>query len=190
MTQMPQYLQVAAKRQTRWWHDHIIDDMLLHPFDTLVQRGQRLGYTPNWLHILLKSDMFQAAYQARKGELNDQIRDSMAVKLGKVADKHLEVLLEQLETKRTNIPFADLAASTNNVLEKLGFGTPKAGPQTVVNVQQNAAGGQVVSAELLAEAREKLRANEAVLGLAPKAPQNLDYLVGEAPEPAGRDDDA
>ena len=52
----------------------------------------------------------------------------MALKLGKVADKHLEVMLEQLETKRTNIPFADLAASTNTVLERLGFGPGEAGP--------------------------------------------------------------
>ena len=180
----PHYLEVARRRQPRWWHDHIIDDMLANPFSTLAERGKRLGYSPAWLHTLTKSDMFQAAYRARKGSLNDQLRDSIALKMGKVADKHLEVMLEQLETKRTNIPFADLAASTNTVLERLGFGSPKGSAQTVVNVQQNGSYAPApVSAEVLAEARARLRSNEAKL-----IPQgsSLDELAGDA-KPGGED---
>jgi len=135
-----------------------------------------LGYSPAWLHTLTKSDMFGAVYRARKAALNDQLRDSIVVKMGKVADKHLEVLLEQLETKRTNIPFADLAASTNNVLEKLGFGPPK-GDRTVVNVQQNAATIAPVSAEVLAEARQRLRNSQVTI-----EGSSLDELAGPAKE--------
>jgi len=165
-------------KSVRWWHDHIIDDMLAHPFDTLAERGKRLGYSPSWLSVLVKSDMFRAAYSARKGELNDQLRDSIALKMGRVADKHLEVLLEQIETKRTNIPFADLAASTNNVLEKLGFGPPK-GDRTVVNVQQNSPMIAPVSAEVLAEARQRLRGSQLVIG-----GTSIDELAGD-PKEAG-----
>lgn len=155
---------LSTQRPMKWWHEAVIDDMLAFPLDTLAERGRRLGYSVPWLSTLINSDMFSAAYAARRAALSERLKDSLSHKLAKAADKHLDVMLERLETQRTNIPFADLAVSTTNVLDRLGFGPPKASP-VQVNVQQNTL--PPVSAELLSSAREKLRDQGKLLELAP-----------------------
>lgn len=155
-------------RKFRWWHEHIIDDMLARPFDTLAARARRLGYSVSYLSTLTNSDLFRAAYNARREEYSAVLTDALARKAGEVANKGLDILLEQLETKRTSLPFEAVAETTMSVLERLGF-APSKTSSTQVNVQVNNA-TPTVSAEVLEEARSRLREVER-RALAPPRPE-------------------
>ncbi len=138
------------------WHEAIIDDMLALPFDTLKARAQRLGYNESTLSSLTNSDMFKAAYSARRQHYAELLDIALTQKLAKLGDTMVTVMQEAVEAKRGQIPFAVLSESTNDVLAKLGFGEKK-GPATIVNVQANGGVAPVISAERLTEARNKLR---------------------------------
>lgn len=158
------YRETLTQKPLRWWHEAIIDDMLQHPLDTLQERGARLGYSAQGLKMIINSDLFQAAYKARRERYSQIIEFSLAERMGRVAEKGLEILTEQLEKKRDSLPFGAVAETTLSIVEKLGFGA-KPAPSSVVQI--NAGGGQGVvvattaTAEQLDAARSRLREIEA-----------------------------
>jgi len=147
------------RKNFRWWHESIIDDMILHPRSGIVERAQRLGYAPAYLSTLMNSDMFRAVYAERRAHLRSVVDDSIAQKMGEVADLGLTVMKEKLEQKRTSIAFADLVKMNEGLLDRLGYGV-KSGPATAVQVNVNTPSAGVTQ-ESLAAAREQLRAIEA-----------------------------
>lgn len=154
--------QAARHTKFRYWHTAIIDDMIAYPTDTPKARAERLGYHPFTIGSLIRSDMFQAALKARRSQFERLLDESLAQKMLKVANTGLDVMQQQLEKKRDNLPFAEVAETTNSVLEMLGYGPKKGGGGPTVVVQQNTGPGvqQVAvtaSAETLAAARGKLR---------------------------------
>lgn len=145
----------------RRWHEAIIDDMLAMPFSTIRERAARLNYSEHSMGMIMRSDMFVAAYEARRAQYSELLNAALAQKLAKTGDKLLDTLNETLDAKRTQIPFQVLAETTVSVLEKLGFGTrPGGGVQVNVNQSGNGPMGVAISAERLQGARDKLRAAE------------------------------
>jgi len=167
----PEYSPRRRAVRLRYWHEAIIDDMLLHPLDTYEQRSKRLGYAKNYLQLLCSSDMFRAAYTARRSDMTAQINASVSMKMGQVANTGLDIMLETLEQKRVSLPFDKVAEATADILEKLGFSAAKpTSPSVQVNVGQNAGANVVqVSPEALAAARERLRDVEAQRAALPPA---------------------
>jgi len=151
------YERSRKTRQMRWWHETIIDDMIAFPLSTNKERSSRLGYTPEYIMMLTRSDMFQAAYQARRANMREKLDDSITGKLGDLASLSLDIMKETIEKKRSQIPFRDLAAANDSLLQRLGYGASPA-PASGANVQVNVTSG--ITAEQLASAREKLRATE------------------------------
>lgn len=155
---------LKATKPVKWWHEAIIDDMLAFPLDTLEERGKRLNYSPTYLCIIINTDMFKAAYQKRKMDYKENLDNALVQKASAVAAKGLDIMLEALESKRTQIPFAMLSDSVDKTLTRLGYGVPnKGGPSVQVNM--SGSGNQVavlptVTAEQLTSAREALRAVE------------------------------
>jgi len=152
------------RRNYKWWHEAIIDDLIAHPFDTLKQRGARLGYDGAYLSTLINSDMFQLFYQQRKAQHAELLTTSLVEKTAAVAGKTLDLMLESLDQKRTAIPFSVLADTAQKSLATLGYGA-KPAPALVVNNNVNN-GQQVlvsppVSREQLADARNALLRSEA-----------------------------
>lgn len=152
---------VRNRLRLRYWHEAIIDDMLINPFSTIKERAARLGYTEGWLSLVTNSDMFKAAFAARRQQFNEQIAQSASQKLARVADAGLDAMLSILEKKRDSLPFDKVAEATTSVLDRLGFSPPAKGGGAAPTVQVNVgagAGAQVqVSPEQLAEARARLR---------------------------------
>lgn len=184
------YADEKARKPMRWWHDAIIDDLLVRPLDTVAERAKRLNYSTDYLSIIMNTDMFKAAYEKRRMEFNAVMSQAIANKAGEVAAKGLDILLEVMEQKRTSIPFGVLSDTVDKTLNRLGYGVKPAG--TPVNLNVNAPGGQVaigvtVSAEQLSEARQALRAVEAQRALEAPAPSskpvNMSPLLELAPEP-------
>lgn len=153
--------ELKATKPVKWWHEAIIDDMLQFPLDTLEVRGKRLGYSGTYLSIIINTDMFQAAYQTRRNDYRQNMDNALTQKASALAVKGLDIMLETLETKRTQIPFAILSDSVDKTLTRLGYGVPSKGP-TVQVIGNNAqvAVLPTVTAEQLQSAREALRAVE------------------------------
>lgn len=171
-----EYRRYARTRPFKWWHEAIIDDMLIFPLSTNKERGARLGYSEQAIMMLTNSDMFKAAYAERRADLSSRINDSIAMKMAAVADLGLTVMKESLETKRTAIPFRDLSAANDSMLQRLGYGAPMSAPSANVQVNVNGAPQSAVTPELLAQARAKLRANESMRALEAPSPGLAELL--------------
>src|SRR5262245_58156478 len=123
-----------ATRPTRWWHEAIIDDMLVNPGDSLTNRAKRLGYTPAYLSTLMNSDMFKAVYAKRRAAFNSALDEGIQNKVRQTADKALDMVMQVLDKKRDSIPFPALADFTDRTLERLGYGSKQSsGVQVNVN---------------------------------------------------------
>lgn len=150
------YRDEKQRKPTRWWHEVIVDDMLLHPKSTIKERADRTKYSENYLSLLMNSDMFKALYEQRRREFNIRLADGIQGKLSQAANTALDLVMESLEKKRDKIPFAELSQFTDRTLERLGYGVKQNG--SLVNLQVNAAPS--VTKEQLADARRDLRAIE------------------------------
>lgn len=165
------YRDVKANKPVRWWHEAIIEDLLLYPLDTLEARSKRLNYSTSYLSVIINTDLFKAAYQQRKQTYNSQMDQAIVMRTTQVAAKGLDLLLEAMETKRAQIPFGVLADTVDKTLNRLGYGVKPVGTPVNVSVGvQNTTTSVTVTAEQLAEARQALRAAEAHNALAPPAP--------------------
>jgi len=154
--------ELKATKSHRWWHEAIIDDMLVYPLDTLEARGKRLNYSASYLCILMNTDMFKAAYERRRKDFKETMDTAILNKTTQVAAKGLDIMLEVLEQKRAQIPFAALSETVDKTLQRLGYGVQPRGPTVQVNAGNGAqiAVLPTVTAEQLTSARAALRAAE------------------------------
>ncbi len=155
------YAAVKAKKPVRWWHEAVADDMLAFPMDSNTARAKRLGYNSAYLSVITNSDMFRAYFAKRRAEYQLRLDTTLIHKTAKCADKALDILLEQLETKRGSIPFDKLANFADQSLSRLGYGNNNTGG---VSVTVDARSVTTITKEQLSEARGMVRAVEASRG--------------------------
>jgi hypothetical protein len=139
----------------RFWYDSIIDWMLANPGGSHKACAEALGRSSQSINMIVASDMFQARWAERRGQLNSQYNDAILHKTAKVAVLALDVLEMKLENSPKSIPAGTVADIAKQSLEALGFGAPKAGapvPTQEVHVH--------VNSEVLASARERMRTIE------------------------------
>lgn len=175
---------LKAKKPHKWWHESIIDDMLCFPTDTLEERGKRLNYSASYLSIIINTDMFKAAYAKRRQEFKQTMDDALISKATNVAAKGLDIMLEIMETKRTQLPFAALTDTVDKTLTRLGYGVEKREAPVQLNVigdRTNVAILPTVTAEQLTSARATLRAAEQTR--ADETPTKLIDVTPSTPEP-------
>ena len=128
--------------------------MLMYPKSLMAERSRRLKYSESYLSLIMNSDMFKALYARRRAEYSASLDAGIQHKLGMVANKALDLMMDTLDTKRNSIPFPALADFTDNTLERLGYGTKSAAVQVNINAPP------MITQEQLAEARATLRAVE------------------------------
>jgi hypothetical protein len=144
----------------RWWYAAISDAMIANPGATTNDIAASLGKAPTTISMISNTDLFRDYHAQRRQEFQKSHDFILSSKLGRVAEKGLDLLLEVMETKRTSVPLAQLVAITNSSLENLGYG-PKAQPQAPVQVNVHQQVAVPVSAGALEEARDALRRSEA-----------------------------
>lgn len=178
------YGDLKRRKPTRWWHEHIIDDMLAFPTSTVKERAKRLDYSEDYLSIIINSDMFKAMYAERRKAYSERLDGSIAQKTAQAADRALDIVLEQLESKRGAIPFPALAEFTDRTLERLGYGVKQSGGANAsVNVQIVQPS---VTPEQLADARKALRAVEATRVIESTPTPQIEHTSDRLPsEPQG-----
>lgn len=169
------YADVKARKPMRLWHDQLIDYVMAHPTASLKEisvafGGKNIAY----LSVVMNTDMFKQRLEQRRAAFTRGLDASIQHKLLTTLDLTLDVVREQIEQKRTQIPFKDTTAFVNSTLERLGYGTKSAGVQVTVNAQPQ------ITASDLDEARQLLRRSEAARLIEAKP----------VPLPEGRVDDA
>lgn len=142
------------------WYDSIIDDLLANPGTDLTDCAHRLGRSPDTVQAIARSDMFKARWAQRRQQYEELLNQKLVAKLTQTADLALDCTIEVLKKKRDAVPLPILAELTKTALDRLGYAPQgrEAGSQVHVTLQQN----NVVSAEALAAAREKLKLVESV----------------------------
>jgi hypothetical protein len=164
-----------------FWYDSIIDFMLSHPGCSYKEIAADLGRHPVTIGLVVKSDLFKARYAQRKEHFNAELDARLTGKLAKVAEMSLDLTLESLEKKRTQVPLPLLHEMADTALSRLGYG-PKASANP--SVQVNVSSGNIsqvvapVSAEALSAARQNLRIIEGSVQGAAKS-------IGPEPEERG-----
>ena len=148
------YRDAIQRKPTRWWHEALVDDMLMYPKCLMADRAKRLKYSESYLSLIMNSDMFKALYTRRRAEYSAALDAGIQHKLGMAANKALDIMMETLDTKRNSIPFPALADFADTTLERLGYGTKSAAVQVNINTPP------LITQEQLAEARATLRAVE------------------------------
>lgn len=167
------YADAKNRKPFRWWYDAIIDWRLANPGRPEYECAHAFGVSPNYLSLIVNSDMFKARWEQRRQEHSEQLGTSVQQKLLGALDASLDIIQEHLHTKRTAIPFQQLSDFSNKTLERLGYGAPKT-PGVIINNNQTAAPAVTVSAQDLAEARGLLRRNEESRALASPSPRMVD----------------
>ena len=157
----------------RWWYSAIADKMIANPHATLKEIAASLDKTPTTISYIINSDAYKAYLEVRKAEWRERHDFALLDKTARVAEASLDILLETLEKKRSNIPVESVMRVVESSLDRLGY-APKStnGPAVSVHVQQNAVVAPPVDATLLAEARQAMRAVEARRAREPLAIQH------------------
>jgi hypothetical protein len=141
----------------RWWYSSIADWMIANPDKHLKECASALGKHANTISAIAQTDLFKRYLEERKREYRERHDFALVTKVTKVASLSLDILAEQLETKRTAVPIRDIAAISSSALERLGYGVQQPAAAVQVNVNNNP---PAISASALSEAREALRLAE------------------------------
>ena len=151
--------QVAPKptiKKLSWWHEAIIDWMLLHPEGRLGDCAREFRCTQSWLSIIVNSDVFQMRLAARRAELASEVGATVRDRLGGIAGQSLEAIAERLETEKAKIPIGELRETADMALSALGYGS-KRGAGGGTGDTYNFLNVNHVSRDVLANAREKMQ---------------------------------
>ena len=161
--------------QTRWnwWYSAIADCMIAHPDWKLRDIAIHLNKHPSTISMITGSDLFRDFFAQRKAAWRDDHDLALRTRLTGVATSALDIVLEQLKTKGTQVPLQTALKVVESSLDRLGY-APSSGPGVVINNSQNDNRQQVLalSAQDLEAARAAMRlAEQAKIGssLAPLA---------------------
>lgn len=144
-------------RKLSWWHESIIDWMLLQPEGRLGDCAREFNVTQSWLSIIVNSDLFRARLAQRRAELAGEIGATVIDRLSGIAGQALESIAEKIEKEKTKIPIGELRETAEMSLNALGYGGRAAPTQHASGNVYNFNGPTHVSRDVLEAARGKMR---------------------------------
>jgi hypothetical protein len=141
-----------------WWYWALIDEMIANPELTKKELAARFKVSEVCIHLITTSDVFNAYLAERRAGNSKMLDEAIRLKLGKVADKTLEMIERVIEKKQDSIPLDQLTSLADKTLERLGYGVKGSG----VTVNSSGPTQVVVPVSLqdLEAARRALRMTE------------------------------
>jgi hypothetical protein len=154
---------VANGRWT-WWFSAIADAMIRNPDKKIKDIAVMLNKHPNTISMIINTDLFKEYLAQRKEAWRHEHDHALRAKMTDVASEGLDIILEQLKAKRTQIPLNAALKVTESALDRLGY-APASAPTVVVDNSVHDNRQQTVqvaglSAKDLEEARAALRLSE------------------------------
>jgi hypothetical protein len=171
----------------RWWYTAISDWMIRNPGKHMKDCAAELQKHPNTISMITNTDMFREYHSQRQAEWRERHDFGLRQKLTMVADKSLDILLDQLDKKQDQIPIGMVKSTVTDALDRLGYlPSAQSGPAVNVNIDNSQKAVTVqVSANDLAEARMAMRqAEESRRGssLGPPANSLPTHMQQQAPD--------
>ncbi len=118
-------------RTVHWWHDRIIDKMLTGECLHQGQLAAEMGYSENWISIMVNSDAFQERLRERQAETVDPvIRATLETRLKGLSALSAEIIARKLEATND----ANLALRALDISQRALSYTQK--PQTAIQINQ------------------------------------------------------
>lgn len=122
----------ARHNRWRWWYAAISDLMIARPDWSLQQIAVHLNKHPNTVSMIVNTDMFKEYFQQRREAYRVDHDHALRARMTEVATEGLDIVLEQLRTKRSQVPLQAALKVVESSLDRLGY-APTSGPQVVVN---------------------------------------------------------
>lgn len=122
----------ATENRWRWWYSAISDLMIRHPDWTQQEIATKLNKHPNTISMIVGTDLFKEFLAQRKAAWMEDHDHALRSRLTEVATEGLDIVLEQLRTKKSAVPLQAALKITESALDRLGY-APSNGPQVVVN---------------------------------------------------------
>ncbi len=150
----------TIKRMT-YRHHRLLDFMIRNPHMKLGEIADHLNYSQAWVSIIINSDLFKAAYQARRNSFEMVDHTVLSDKITKLANLGLDGMIEtlertpDLEAGDEGPSFNQFKAASELALKAAGYLSPKESKGTTVNVQA-VVQTNAVSPDVLAKAREMM----------------------------------
>lgn len=116
----------------RWWYSSIADLMIRNPDWTQQQIAASLNKHPNTITMIVGTDLFREFLAQRKAAFRADHDFALNARLTNVATEGLDIILDQLRTKKTQIPLQAALKITESALDRLGY-APASSPQVVVD---------------------------------------------------------
>lgn len=144
-----------------WWFSALADAMIRHPDKRLKDIAVMLNKSPNYISMIVNTDLFKEYLAQRKEAWRVEHDHALRAKLTDVAHHGLDIILDKLQTQKSQIPLSAAKAITESALDRLGY-APDSSPAVVVNnsVQDNRQQSVTInglSASDLEDARNALR---------------------------------
>jgi hypothetical protein len=155
-----------------WWHDAIIDEMLVNPHFTKKDIAAKLNCTPVFIYMITNSDLFAARWEQRRAEYSEGLNNAVLGKLTKVASKTLDRILDNIEDVGKQIPLNQLESLADKTLGRLGYGPKREPSPPPTQVHVSGASVQVVvpvTREELDAARRLIHDQEKALASQPRS---------------------
>lgn len=175
---MPEFIPT----QIRWWYPAIADWMIANPGGDLKDCADSLKRHVNTVRIIARSDVFKEYLAQRRAEWQANHDFAILDRVNRVAERSLDLMLENIEKKGDKIPIAHVTEIALGALDRLGY-APKtnAGPQVNVSVGQQNNVTVAVTTEALLEAQQALREVERQRGIAGRKTLELE-VSGSVPD--------
>lgn len=165
----PQYRHGGSGRsspnpyENRWrpWYPAVSDWIVRNPSGTQKQMAAELGKSVHTISAIMQTDIFKEFHAQRMAEWRQRHDDAVRHRLLSIADQSLDILAEQMEKKRDQIPMAMVQEVAMSALDRLGYSPQSAAVQVNVDNRNQSVVIQGVSATELEEARMAMRLAEA-----------------------------
>ena len=114
-------------------HEAFADYMLINPQCRLREMSAHFGYTVAWICTVTNSDMFQAYFAKRRGDINSSIAADLPTKLAAAAHLATERIMEVVEKSDDADTLID---AFDKILHRHGY-APVSGtnPGATINAQ-------------------------------------------------------
>lgn len=147
-------------QSVRWWHESIIELMILHPDWKQAQMARELNVSQAWLSTIIHSDAFQILYRDRREAHFAHTSKTVVQKAEALAHVTLDALTEKIERLPEAVSPKELRETSEMCMKALGF-SARAGDPAPGQVTNNTL--IVASSDALAKSRELMQGAQLAL---------------------------
>ena len=149
---------MSVPRDMKWWHESVIDWMLLNPGKHIRDAAPHFNVSENYMYLLTESDMFKSRFAERRKELIGEVHRSTIERAKGLGDACIDLLSDRIAREREVIALSEVRETAELALRVAGYGVGSGRNGT----QPTAVQVNIITSEDLARARELMRQRRAI----------------------------